>query len=190
MGGAQALKRIPHIKFPQRHPRLSGVEINLDESYLGYVVWLPKPPNLVRDQEISSVPLQKGCILMMHGLMPSFKSKAVFSLFGRAFVFELKPTRYMLAGAFCFLPSIEGYNDHIMAVVCCEAQDPLLQKLLDDKDVLHWGKNIISAKAPTKKELVGYLYLTNANRLEEVMGKLGFSTGSSTQPILEEQVAS
>ncbi|KAJ0075586.1 hypothetical protein Patl1_33839 [Pistacia atlantica] len=111
----------------------------------------------IRDQEISSMPLLKGCILMVSRC-------------------------YVLAGTFCFLPSIEEYND-IMAV------DALLQKVLDDKylqlsangrDVLHWGKNIISAKTWTKKELVGYLYLTNAKRLEEVMGKLGFSTGSST----------
>ncbi|XP_031248367.1 uncharacterized protein LOC116106165 [Pistacia vera] len=129
---------------------------------------------------------------------------------------------------FLFPPmSIEEYNDRVMAVGCCEAQDALLQELLEQKDlmlfigifspnflmvvdiiyhrdVLRWGKNIISAKTQTRKRagtavynrassletLVGYLYLTNANRLEEVIGKLGFSTGSSTQPILEEQVAS
>ncbi|XP_031248359.1 uncharacterized protein LOC116106154 [Pistacia vera] len=113
---------------------------------------------------------------------------------------------------FLFPPmSIEEYNDRVMAVGRCEAQDALLQKLLDDRylsaeerDVLRRGKNIISGKTRTKKRagtavynrassletLVGYLCLTNANRLEEVMGKLGFSTGSSTQPILEEQVAS
>lgn len=33
---------------------------------------------------------------------------------------------------------------------------------------------------------VGYLYLTDVNRLEEVMRKLGFSTDASTQLGLQE----
>ncbi|RVW51944.1 Mini-ribonuclease 3 [Vitis vinifera] len=109
---------------------------------------------------------------------------------------------------FLFPPlNMEEYNDRVMAVVRCEAQDALLQKLLDDyylseeeRDVLRWGKNIGSAKTRTKKRagvavynrassletLVGYLYLTDVNRLEEVMRKLGFSTDASTQLGLQE----
>ncbi|KAK2358201.1 Ribonuclease III family protein [Trifolium repens] len=68
--------------------------------------------------------------------------------------------------------------------------DALLQKLLNsnflsdqERDVLRWGKNIVSSKTKTKKRagaavynrassletLVGYLYLTNVNRLEKLM---------------------
>ncbi|XP_047944201.1 uncharacterized protein LOC125190837 isoform X2 [Salvia hispanica] len=39
----------------------------------------------------------------------------------------------MLAGTFCFPPlNIEEYNDRVMAVVRCEAQDAMLQKLMSD----------------------------------------------------------
>ncbi|XP_044495999.1 uncharacterized protein LOC123218573 isoform X1 [Mangifera indica] len=162
---------------------VQGGAAKLDESYLGYEVWLPNPPKVEKPRSVYNA--------------------ASLAYIGDC-IYELYARRHFL-----FPPlSIEEYNDRVMAVVCCEAQDVLLQKLLDDnylsaeeRDVLRWGKNIISAKTRTKKRagtavynrassletLVGYLYLTNVNRLEEVMGKLGFSTGSSTQPILEEQ---
>ncbi|KAE9467916.1 hypothetical protein C3L33_00177, partial [Rhododendron williamsianum] len=104
---------------------------------------------------------------------------------------------------FLFPPlNIEEYNNRVMAVVRTEAQDAMLQKLLTDnylseeeRDVLRWGKNSSSSKTRTKKRvgvavynsassletLVGYLYLTNTKRLEEIMLKLGFS--SVTSPI-------
>ncbi|XP_022777218.1 uncharacterized protein LOC111318607 isoform X2 [Durio zibethinus] len=89
----------------------------------------------------------------------------------------------------------------------CIYEDALLQELLNDsflsnneRDVLRWGKNISSTKTRTKKRtgaavynrassletLIGYLYLTNVNRLEKLMAKLGFSTGASTEMILKE----
>ncbi|KAK9078355.1 hypothetical protein SSX86_002412 [Deinandra increscens subsp. villosa] len=83
----------------------------------------------------------------------------------------------------------------------------MLQKLMSDKvlseeerDILRWGKNInSSSKTRTKKRagvavynrassletLVGYLYLTNVKRLDEIMLKLGFSSGVSSQMIPE-----
>ncbi|WRX27101.1 hypothetical protein QQP08_019588 [Theobroma cacao] len=102
---------------------------------------------------------------------------------------------------------LKQYNDRVTSVVRCEAQDALLQELLDDsflsndeRNVLRWGKNISSSKTRTKKRagaavynrassletLIGYLYLTNVNRLEKLMVKLGFSTGASTEMILKE----
>ncbi|KAJ0988013.1 hypothetical protein J5N97_006369 [Dioscorea zingiberensis] len=93
-----------------------------------------------------------------------------------------------------------------MKVVRCEAQDALLKKLLEDdhlteeeRDVLRWGKNITSSKTRTTKRagvavynrassletLIGYLYLTNLQRLEELMRRLGFSTGASSELIAE-----
>ncbi|MCD7453822.1 hypothetical protein HAX54_022282 [Datura stramonium] len=108
---------------------------------------------------------------------------------------------------FLFPPlSIEEYNDRVMAVVRCEAQDAMLQKLMTDsilteeeRGVLRWGKNVGSGKTKTKKRagvavynrassletLVGYLYLTNVQRLEEIMLKLGFCICDSTLPIVE-----
>ncbi|CAO2840179.1 unnamed protein product [Amaranthus hypochondriacus] len=130
-----------------------------DSTYLGYERWLPSPP-------------------------------------------KLYARRHFLAPAL----SIEDYNDHVMSVVRCEAQDALLHKLcnedflsIEERDILRWGKNITSAKSRTTKRagvavynrassletLIGYLYLTNAERLEELMSKLGFSVGVSNQSILE-----
>ncbi|KAK4838427.1 hypothetical protein QYF36_013631 [Acer negundo] len=89
----------------------------------------------------------------------------------------------------------------------CIYEDTLLQNLLEDdylsaqeRDVLRWGKNVGKSKTKTRRRvgravynrassletLIGYLYLTNVNRLEKVMVKLGFSTGVSTQMILEQ----
>lgn len=116
-------------------------------------------------------------------------------------VYELYARRHFL-----FPPhSIEVYNDRVKAVVRCEAQDALLRRLLEDdylteeeRDVLRWGKNIISGKTRTKKRagvavysrassletLIGFLYLTDMGRLEDVMLKLGFTTGASDEPIV------
>ncbi|ONI15577.1 hypothetical protein PRUPE_3G050600 [Prunus persica] len=148
-----------------------GETVRTDELYLGYERWVPSPSKV-----------QKR--------LPS-------------------PPKLYVRRHFLFPPlSIEEYNDRVMAVVRCEAQDALLQKLLSDnflsdeeRNVLKWGKNISSAaKTRTKKRagvavynrassletLVGYLYLTNMERLEEVMIKLGFSTDSSMQLISQE----
>ncbi|XP_020099992.1 uncharacterized protein LOC109718261 [Ananas comosus] len=94
-----------------------------------------------------------------------------------------------------------------MKVVCCEAQDVLLKKLLaedylteEERDILRWGKNITTSKSRTTKRagvaiynrassletLIGYLYLTNVERLEQLMFQLGFSTGASSHHIAEE----
>ncbi|CAJ2661119.1 unnamed protein product [Trifolium pratense] len=154
------------------------------ETYLGYERWLPTPPKVV-------------------------KPRSVFNATTLAYVgdciYELYARRHFL-----FPPlSIEEYNDRVMAVVRCEAQDALLQKLLNsnflsdqERDVLRWGKNIVSSKTKTKKRagaavynrassletLVGYLYLTNVNRLEKLMLELGFSVDSSIPLNLDELI--
>ncbi|KAJ4835851.1 hypothetical protein Tsubulata_030108 [Turnera subulata] len=162
--------------------RQGGVIEKLDETYLGYDTWLPSPPKVE-------------------------KPRSVYNAAGLAYIgdsiFELYARRHFL-----FPPlSIEEYNDRVMAVVRCEAQNALLQKLraddvlsAEERDVLRWGKNKSSAKTRTTRRagaavynrassletLIGYLYLTNAKRLEEIMLKLGFSTGSSSEMILDE----
>lgn len=157
-------------------------QVKSDKSYMGYDIWLPSPPKVKKPR--------------------SAYNAASLAYLGDC-IFELYARRHFL-----FPPlNMEEYNDRVMAVVRCEAQDALLQKLLDDyylseeeRDVLRWGKNIGSAKTRTKKRagvavynrassletLVGYLYLTDVNRLEEVMRKLGFSTDASTQLGLQE----
>lgn len=103
--------------------------------------------------------------------------------------------------------SINEYNERVMKVVRCESQDLLLKKLLsedylteDERDVLRWGKNIATNKTRTTKRvgvavynrassletLIGYLYLTDVKRLEELMYQLGFSTGASAGHLAEE----
>ncbi|KAL0319381.1 UNVERIFIED_CONTAM: Mini-ribonuclease 3 [Sesamum angustifolium] len=151
------------------------------DSYLGYETWLPSPPKVEKPRSI---------------LNP-----ASLAYIGDC-IYELYARRHFL-----FPPlNIEEYNDRVMAVVRCEAQDAMLQKLMNDnilsqeeRDVLRWGKNIGSSKTKTKKRagsavynrassletLVGYLYLTNAQRLDEIMEKIGFSTDTSN-PLGEE----
>ncbi|XP_051223279.1 uncharacterized protein [Lolium perenne] len=122
-------------------------------------------------------------------------------------IYELYARRH-----FFFPPlSINEYNKRVMDVVKCEAQDLLLNKLLgedflteEERDILRWGRNIVSSKTRTRKRagiavynrassletLVGYLYLTNFKRLEQMMFQLGFTSGASSQNIAEELRAS
>ncbi|KAJ0263988.1 Ribonuclease III family protein [Hirschfeldia incana] len=156
-------------------------EEEVDDSYMGYETWSPSPPKLE-------------------------KPRSVFNAASLAFIgdsiYELYARRHFL-----FPPlSIEDYNDRVRAVVRCEAQYALLKKLVDDdfltkeeRDVLRWGKNLGSArtrsrrragvavynKASSLETLIGYLYLTNGKRLEKIMEKLGFSSDSSTEIMIE-----
>ncbi|XP_022891344.1 uncharacterized protein LOC111406261 isoform X3 [Olea europaea var. sylvestris] len=170
-----------------------NVTVELGDTYMGYERWLPSPPKVE-------------------------KPRSTFNATSLAYIgdciYELYARRHFL------LPplNIEEYNDRVMAVVRCETQDAMLQKLINDnylsqeeRDVLRWGRNIGSAKTRTKKRAgvavynrassletlvsylgsfaqrkrnciwVGYLYLTNVQRLEEIMVKLGFSADASTQ---------
>ncbi|MED6109210.1 hypothetical protein PIB30_031415 [Stylosanthes scabra] len=170
---------------PPPPDREKGKEEDDGETYLGYEKWLPTPPKVV-------------------------KPRSVFNAASLAYIgdciYELYARRHFL-----FPPlGIEEYNDRVMAVVRCEAQDALLQRILNsnflsdqERDVLRWGKNIVSSKTKTKKRagaavynrassletLVGYLYLTNVNRLEKLMSELGFSVDSSMPLNLEEAIA-
>ncbi|RWR77610.1 mini-ribonuclease 3 isoform X1 [Cinnamomum micranthum f. kanehirae] len=158
-----------------------GKSQQVEEQYLGYPTWLPASPPKVK------------------------KPRSIYNAASLAYigdgVYELYARRHFL-----FPPhSIEVYNDRVKAVVRCEAQDALLRRLLEDdylteeeRDVLRWGKNIISGKTRTKKRagvavysrassletLIGFLYLTDMGRLEDVMLKLGFTTGASDEPIV------
>lgn len=145
-------------------------------SYLGYETWMPTPPKVDNPRSVFN--------------------PASLAYLGDS-IYELYARRHFL-----FPPlNIEECNDRVMAVVRCEAQDAMLQKLMSDnflsqeeRDVLRWGKNIGSSKTRTKKRagvavynrassletLVGYLYLTNVQRLDEIMKRIGFSTDSST----------
>ncbi|KAK7325121.1 hypothetical protein VNO77_29213 [Canavalia gladiata] len=165
-------------------PALEEQDQEQGETYLGFERWLPTPPKVVKPRSVFNA--------------------ATLAYIGDC-IYELYARRHFL-----FPPlSIEEYNDRVMAVVRCEAQDALLQKLLDsnflsdqERDVLRWGKNIGSSKTKTKKRagaavysrassletLVGYLYLTNVNRLEKLMLELGFSVDSSLPLNVEEAI--
>ncbi|XP_010106661.2 uncharacterized protein LOC21388033 [Morus notabilis] len=164
----------------KRHP--PGEVEKMDDTYLGFDRWLPSPPKVQKPRS------------MFNAAALAYLGDCIYELYARRH--------------FLFPPlSIEEYNVRVTAVVCCEAQDALLQKLISDnylseqeRNILRWGKNIGSAKTRTKKRagtavynrassletLIGYLYLTNMKRLEEIMVKIGFSTDSSMQLILEE----
>ncbi|CAB4272409.1 unnamed protein product [Prunus armeniaca] len=170
-----------------------GETVRTDELYLGYERWVPSPSKV--QKRLPSPPKVQKPRSVLNAASLAYIGDCIYELYVRRH--------------FLFPPlSIEEYNDRVMAVVRCEAQDALLQKLLSDnflsdeeRSVLKWGKNIGSAaKTRTKKRagvavynrassletLVGYLYLTNMERLEEVMIKLGFSTDSSMQLISQE----
>ncbi|KAG9455681.1 hypothetical protein H6P81_000189 [Aristolochia fimbriata] len=153
-----------------------------EELYLGYERWLPVAPQVKSPRSIYNA--------------------ATLAYVGDS-VYELYARRHFL-----FPPlSMDEYNDRVMEVVRCEAQDALLKKLLDDeflseeeRDILRWGKNIGSGKTRTIKRagvavynrassletLIGYLYLTDMERLEELMQKMGFSPGASNTKIMEQ----
>ncbi|BAF17096.1 uncharacterized protein [Oryza sativa Japonica Group] len=121
-------------------------------------------------------------------------------------IYELYARRH-----FFFPPlSINDYNKRVMDVVKCESQDLLLNKLLgedfltqEERDILRWGRNIVSSKTRTRKRagiavynrassletLIGYLYLTNFKRLEQLMFQLGFTSGASSHHIADELVS-
>ncbi|XP_010465235.1 PREDICTED: uncharacterized protein LOC104745633 [Camelina sativa] len=166
----------------KRPPSKELQPVDVDDTYMGYETWSPSPPKLE-------------------------KPRSVFNAASLAFIgdsiYELYARRHFL-----FPPlSIEDYNDRVRAVVRAEAQYALLKKLVDDdfltkeeRDVLRWGKNLGSARTRTRRRagnavynkassletLIGYLYLTNGKRLEKIMQKLGFSSDSSTEIIIEE----
>ncbi|XP_028076594.1 uncharacterized protein LOC114278693 isoform X3 [Camellia sinensis] len=119
----------------------------LEETYLGYERWLPSPPKVEKPRSIYNA--------------------ASLAYIGDC-IYELYARRHFL-----FPPlNIEEYNDRVMAVVRCEAQDAMLQKLLnencltqEERDVLRWGKNIGSAKTRTKKR-AGVAVYNRASSLE------------------------
>lgn len=162
-------------------PKSTQEIVKPDGTYMGYDVWLPSAPKVEKPRSV------------LNAASLAYIGDCIFELYARRH--------------FLFPPlSIEDYNDRVMAVVRCEAQDAMLQKLTNDnilteeeRGVLRWGKNVGSGKTKTKKRagvavynrassletLVGYLYLTNVQRLEEIMLKLGFQIGDSTLPIVE-----
>ncbi|CAA6660920.1 unnamed protein product [Spirodela intermedia] len=140
-----------------------------DELYLGYERWLPAAPKVKKPRSI----------------------------------YNAASLAYLGDGIYeaLFVPpkSIDVYNERVMAIVRCEAQDALLKKLMnedylteEERDILRWGKNIASGKTRTKKRagmqvysrassletLIGFLYLTDVKRLEDLMRRLGFSAGA------------
>ncbi|KAF3548805.1 hypothetical protein DY000_02010582 [Brassica cretica] len=151
-------------------------------SCVGYEKWFPSPPKVG-------------------------KPRSVFNAASLAYIgdsiYEIYARRHFL-----FPPlSIEEYNDRVRAVVRCEAQYALLHKLLDEdfltkdeREILRWGKNVGSVKtrstrragvavynkASSLETLIGYLYIANGKRLEEIMQKLGFSSGSSTEIMVKQ----
>eukprot|EP00249_Psilotum_nudum_P014206 c24721_g1_i3 orf=105-686(+) len=102
-------------------------------------------------------------------------------------------------------PSIQrprtAYNAASLAYLGdCVYEDALIKQLLkdnflseDERNIVKWGRNIQSGQkratrragaavycgASSLETLIGHLYLTNVNRLEEVMSKLGFCSWSN-----------
>ncbi|XP_031407575.1 uncharacterized protein LOC116215907 isoform X1 [Punica granatum] len=174
----------PVLELLKRHHQQSTgkAQGNSDETYMGYERWLPSPPKVEKPRSVYNA--------------------ASLAYIGDC-IYELYARRHFL-----FPPlNIDDYNDRVMSVVRCEAQDELLQTLLADnylsaeeRDILKWGKNVTTSKSRTKRRagvavynrassletLIGYLYLKNVKRLEDIMLKLGFSSGASMDSILKD----
>ncbi|KAK1358389.1 RNase III domain-containing protein [Heracleum sosnowskyi] len=125
-----------------------------EATFMGYDAWLPTPPKVD-------------------------KPRSVYNAASLAFIgdciYELYARRHFL-----FPPlNIEEYNDQVMAVVRCEAQDAMLQKLINDKvlskeerDIIRWGKNVSSAAKTRTKKRAGVAVYNRASSLETLVGHL------------------
>ncbi|XP_024394223.1 uncharacterized protein [Physcomitrium patens] len=132
-------------------------------------VWLPSPP-------------------------PVEKPRAVHNAASLAYlgdsIYEVYVRRHFLTPP----QKVDVYNKRVMDLVCCEAQLLKGDFLTDEeRDVVRWGKNIetgqrrASRRAGSKayssasalETLIGYLYLTDHPRLEELMTKVGFNVDSN-----------
>ncbi|KAK4838055.1 hypothetical protein QYF36_010619 [Acer negundo] len=76
---------------------LIAVKANLDESYVGYGIWLPNAPKVQKPRSVFNA--------------------AALAYIGDC-IYELYVRRHFLFSALC----IEEYNDRVTAVVHCEAQ--------------------------------------------------------------------
>ncbi|KAL2899524.1 Mini-ribonuclease 3 [Bienertia sinuspersici] len=133
--------------------------VDMEEpKYLGYERWLPSAPKVEKPRSSHNA----AALAYMGDCIYEALSTNVILLYAR---------RHFLAPTL----NIEEYNDHVMAVVRCEAQDALLQKLNSDnflseeeRDVLRWGKNIASAKTRTTKR-AGVAVYNRASSLETLV---------------------
>ncbi|KAE7999120.1 hypothetical protein FH972_003591 [Carpinus fangiana] len=143
----------PSISDLLKRPSSSREVVERDEFYLGYERWLPSPPKAEKPRS------------MFNAASLAYVGDCIYELYARRH--------------FLFPPlNIEEYNDRVTAVVRCEAQDALLQKLLNEKylseeerNVLRWGKNIGSAKTRTKRRAGAAVY-NRASSLETLVCSL------------------
>ncbi|WZZ47745.1 hypothetical protein YC2023_044004 [Brassica napus] len=174
-----------------------------EDSCVGYEKWFPSPPKVKKPRSVfnaASLAYIGDSIYEESNSVDTPSKLLNHLLFGFVQIYARRH--------FLFPPlSIEEYNDRVRAVVRCEAQYALLHKLLDEdfltkdeREILRWGKNVGSVKtrstrragvavynkASSLETLIGYLYLANGKRLEEIMQKLGFSSGSSTEIMVKE----
>ncbi|KAL0715185.1 hypothetical protein Bca4012_064507 [Brassica carinata] len=172
-------------------------EEDVDDDCVGYEKWFPSPPKVEKPRSVFNAASLAYIGDSIYEVVLVVFREAVLALDA------IYARRHFL-----FPPlSIEEYNDRVRAVVRCEAQYALLQKLVDEdfltkdeREILRWGKNVGSVKtrstrragvavynkASSLETLIGYLYLANGKRLEEIMLKLGFSSGSSTEIMVKE----
>ncbi|KAG6532957.1 hypothetical protein ZIOFF_006817 [Zingiber officinale] len=197
-----------------------------DEQYLGLETWLPVAPKVNKPRSIynaASLAYLGDCIYELyarrHFLYPplsinEYNDRVTKVVRCEAQVCKLLLNVLMLTMFAAYIHQIflsllfyYQYQIVLSSKSTFTRDDLLLKKLLDEdylteeeREILRWGKNIVSSKTRTRKRvgiaaynrassfetLVGYLYLTNTKRLEEIMYKLGFLTGASTELITEE----
>ncbi|XP_057504781.1 uncharacterized protein LOC130788253, partial [Actinidia eriantha] len=114
----------------------SPIQGKLEETYLGYETLLPNLPKAEKPRSIYNV---------------------VSLAYIRDSIYELCARSHFLFPSL----NIEQYNDCVMAVARCEAQDAMLQKLLNEKylseeerDIIQWEKILVQLKHGPKSVLV------------------------------------
>lgn len=164
-----------HIKFPALSASIPTPGKEEGDSQGGYV-WLPTAPLVPRPRAL------------YNAASLAYLGDCIYELYVRCHF--LSPPQ-----------AIDKYNTLVMGLVCCEAQDVFLKMLLKDdflteeeRDIVRWGKNVqtnhkratkragaaVYSRASSLETLIGYLYLSNPSRLQEVMNKMGLTWSSAT----------
>ncbi|KAG6550832.1 hypothetical protein Mapa_007628 [Marchantia paleacea] len=169
-------QRVNVSQLLKRSPIGSDGKQKQDTDGRGQQPWLPEAPGVEKPRAVHNA--------------------AALAYMGDA-VYELYVRRHFLTPP----QTMDKFNQRVMALVCCEAQHALLLDLLkkkilteEEKDVLRWGKNLeaghkkarrragtmVYNSASSLETLIGYLYLTNVGRLEEIMSHMGFDAEDIT----------
>ncbi|KAF5453012.1 hypothetical protein F2P56_027959, partial [Juglans regia] len=144
------------LDLPKRPSSVEEI-VERDECYMGYERWLPSPPKVQKPRSAFNA----ASLAYIGDCI--YEDALLQKLLSEKYLSEEERKKFPRTFNIRPIPVI-GNTNHLI----------LFQGVSKDRN----RSNIES--------LVGYLYLKNVKRLEEIMLKLGFTTDSSMQLILEE----